>query len=259
MDLRIIINRCHFEPATNIGAFNYYQMIVKAKALGWPYVDLDGVKAVKANFDAAVKASIAPALICGTGHGGKKDQGWVYTGQGYSVWIDTNNSADKAMLSGHYGAFLSCQFGKAIATLLAHGMKSVMGSVEDFVFCAGSLGNIADGIAATFFDASITWDRTICDEKKKDTIDAQAGKIAYDASQARFLYHYSRATYPEHKQLLMYDRIIQDYGPKPDQVQVQGKAVAKLLIRVGGVAIYNEIKEEDQEIVVDVHPVLVPA
>jgi len=256
MKIQHVILAPKFELATyfiNFWSNEYYYWLRRE---GYNPVILDAEKDVKANFNAAVMSSLDP-FVCGGGHANQ----FVVTGQKYDILVDSRSLADLAILKGAFWHTVSCRFGQAKDTLLRAGVRTFCGAVEDYVFCFANPNNIADPIAHTFWESENAYDKILHAEKEKDTPDGDADELAYEASQAMYLKRYQGATYGDHKQLLMYDKIIQTHGPGKagGPGPVQGKAMARLLIRVGTDTVYNQASENPQEVSLDVEPILVPA
>ena len=256
MKIQHLILAPKFELATyfiNFWANEYYYWL---KRQGYIPIILDAAKDVKANFDPAVRDH-PNVFVCGGGHGSE----WVVTGNKYDVLIDVRKQSDLDLLKGIFWHTLSCRFGQAKDILLNAGVRTFCGSLEDYVFCFANQNNMADPIAHTFWESENAYDKMLHSEKEIDTPDGEADELASQALVAMYRKKYKEATHGTHKQLLMYDLIIHTHGPGKagGPGPVQGKAMARLLIRVGSQTVYNQASENPQEVSLDVEPILVPA
>lgn len=176
------------------------------------YVDLYGVNATKANWDAAIK-NHPGAFLCGVGHGNAT----VYTGQNYAVLLDAYSSPDRSLASGCHGSFLSCRFGKSMVSWIKAGLQSFMGYSDDFVFLVVDQNDLNDRVAAMFGNSHFAYDAVFLDEMLRDSDVNVASERAFNASQAAFKKEYDSTESADLRQYLAYDRSIQVHGTKDSQ------------------------------------------
>ena len=144
----VVSCRPDYEQATHWGQYWIGQATQYARDLGVTVHDLYGAEDNKKNFNSTVQVS---NYIFGVGHGNSL----VFTGQNSEYLINASSSADKKLVNGKHGSFLSCQFGKASIWL---GMKSFHGYTVDFTF---TTSNYPNGYAALFFEPHIEYDKEI--------------------------------------------------------------------------------------------------
>ena len=72
---------------------------------------------------------------------------------------------------------------------------------------------------------------------------------------------YKQATYADHKQLLMYNKMCQVSGPHVSggQPPIQGKATVRLVMTTDGEVVYDQTKDKAISVILDVEPILVSA
>ena len=228
----VVINRCNFELATKFGNWWFWIIRPTCEAVGVPYTDLDGPLATKANFDKALKAGAN--FICGVGHGAGLPQP-RYSGQGYEVLIDTTDPNDLTLLRGKSGSFLSCAFGQGLPALIAAGMLSVDAYRETVTFCFADANNIADPNALYFGEAFRTYPITYIQEREKGVDVVSVDQRAYEASQAMYQKNYEKARYPDVKQFLMVDKILEVHAAQPEDGQPQPQpGIDKVYLYVDG-------------------------
>ncbi len=236
----IIINRCNFDLPTFFGSFWSYSEVKLAKRLNLPFVDLEKAKAKKGNWDAAL-FKYPGAFLCGVGHGNET----LFTGQNLEILLNADDPKDLVLIEGYSGSFLSCRFGQSMKKWFDAGMVSMLAYQEDFVFCFANPNNMADPIAQTFWDAHSAYDEWYVSRVLSGMDPGQADIEAYEESQAMFIKKYDEARPGSHKQLLMYDRIIQVHGssvavpPPPPPPNPDHTCLSFLKIMVDGQVVYE--------------------
>ena len=258
MKIQHVILAPKYELATyfiNFWSNEYYYWL---KNHGYTPLILDAAKDTKENLDAAVSAN-EHAFICGGGHGSDH----LIAGQGGKIIFDSTDPSDLVLIKGRHWHTVSCKFGQAKDTLLKAGLRTFCGAEEDYIFCFANANNIADPIAHTFWESENAYDKTLHPELEKGTLDGEADLLAYQASQAMYKRKYMEATYSTHKQLLMYDKMIQVHGsseeiqPPPPQ---PGKCGVQVVITANDQVILDKTYSEPHRdtIAIDVTPVVVP-
>lgn len=255
----IVLNRPQFEPATNIGSF-WSEKYIKlyARDNGYTCIDLQREKAIRINWQNALVDNPA-CFECGVGHGNAH----TYTGQQYSVLIDATLPSDVAAQKGRYGSYLSCQYGQTLQQMIDAGMKTFHGYREDFIFVCADLSNIADAIAETFGRSHFAYDQRLLKELAKGTDPATADQRAYESAQAQWLVEYKKATYPDHKQFLMYDSVIEVHAPgstapPPPPQPSQGRPAVRLTVNVNGIDVYTNVYTNTVDVQTRIEPLLIP-
>ena len=146
----IVSCRPDYETATHWGQHYIGITTTFARDLGVKVFDLYKNYCNKTDFNSRVRVS---SFLFGVGHGNQL----VFTGQNGEILINAMSGADRKLVKGKHGSFLSCRFGQASILL---GMKSFNGYTVDFTFTTSTFPN---GYAALFFDPHSTYDEVICE------------------------------------------------------------------------------------------------
>ena len=174
--------RPDYEQATHWGQYWIGLSTQYARDLGVRIYDLYAAEANKTVFNNRVHVA---SFIFGVGHGNE----FVFTGQNSKTLINATSSADRKLVKGRHGSFLSCRFGQASILL---GMKSFHGYNCDFTFTTSTFPN---GYAEMFFAPHNRYDRKIlegstCREAWLDSDYVWRVKLAESANYPEYVSRY---------------------------------------------------------------------
>jgi len=253
---QLVINSCRWDRATELSSFWGIYYVRLAKELGLDYVELQGDKAVKTNFDKAVKG-FEHAHVCNTGHGNR----YVFTGQKGAVLLDVRKAADLAMMAGRSGAYTSCQFGQSMKTWLENRTEAFMGSQDDFTIVAATPAR-DDATIQKFGLSEFAYTDALCKALLQGRSYAEADAAGYKASCDKYDYYWTYEKNPYVRQYLYIDKMIKVHGPGgagPGEQPPPPEPYARTTIIVDGARVYDESKKIPIEIGIAVKPEASPS